>query len=153
DAAVPTWGPTEYVRVVDDLVPVYRPRYVVFVVNAANDWFETVVDNTHRTTARDGWAARRTDAGATPPAPPPWFPGREFVMGPSPLALAWRELFARASTAPAFERPRADMADRLLRELPRIGRPRAGYRSRVTPHALAAARACRAWGCTVVAVA
>jgi hypothetical protein len=155
NAAVPTWGPTEYVRVVDDLVPVYRPRYVVFVANAANDWFETVVDNTRRTTARDGWAARRTDPESTSAssAAPAWFPGRDFVMGRSHLALAWREIFARTAAAPALERPRADMAARLLRELPRIGQPRAGYRSRVTPHALAAARACRAWGCTVVAVA
>lgn len=145
-AAVPTWGPTEYVRALEDLAPVYRPGVVVFVANAANDWFETSVDNTRRTVARDGWAERLT----LPYAAPRWFPGRSFVMGRSHLVLAARELFAHAVEPGA---PPADMATRLLSELPRIGRPQGTRRSRMTPHLLAAADLCRRVGCRVVAVA
>ena len=58
NAAVPTWGPTEYARAAEDLVPRYRPAHVVFVANLANDWVEAHVPNTRRMTARDGWARR-----------------------------------------------------------------------------------------------
>ena len=145
-AAVPTWGPTEYVRALEDFAPVYRPGVVVFVANAANDWFETSVDNTRRTVARDGWAERLT----LPRTTPRWFPGRSFVMGRSHLVLAARELFAHAAEPGA---PPAEMAARLLSELPRIGRPQGIRRSRMTPHLLAAADLCRRLGCRVVAVA
>src|SRR4051812_39514396 len=32
-AAVPSWGPEEYVRAIESLGPVYRPSHVVFVAN------------------------------------------------------------------------------------------------------------------------
>jgi hypothetical protein len=145
-AAVPTWGPTEYVRALEDLAPAYRPGLVIFVANAANDWFETSVDNTRRTVARDGWAERLT----LPRTTPRWFPGRSFVMGRSHLMLAARELFAHAVEAGP---PPAEMATRLLSELPRLGRPHGRLRSRMTPHLLAADALCQRLGCRVVAVA
>src|SRR5262245_53429061 len=39
-AAVPTWGPGEYALALEELAPAFRPRFVVFVANAANDWLE-----------------------------------------------------------------------------------------------------------------
>ena len=149
-AAVPSWGPTEYVRAIESLGPVYRPSHVVFVANAANDWMEVGVPNVRRSTARDGWMVLRPDTGSTGSDALSWLPGRRFLMARSHLVLAARQL---ASHVKARGLPPADAAWRLLRETAtrRPGPP--PRRSRMTPALLAADRACRAIGCRVVAAA
>lgn len=137
-AAVPSWGPAEYVAAVSDLGPSFRPRDVVFVANAANDWFETV-PNTRRTTARDGWAAH---AQAPLPAA---FPFRQFLLGRSHLVLAVRQLthhLGDGEVAPT-------QSARLLRRdaaLPK--KP-----SHLIASLRAAVKACAPVGCRVTAVA
>lgn len=149
-AAVPSWGPTEYLRAVESLGPVYRPTHVVFVANAANDWFEVGVPNARRSTARDGWLVQHAATAADAPR---WFPGRSLLMQRSQLVLAARRLFAHAADRAL---PAADAAQRLLREA-RQPSPRgpggAAHRSRMTEALLEAARACRPLGCRVVAAA
>lgn len=144
DAAVPSWGPAEYVRALAELAPVYRPEVVLFVANAANDWFETSVPNPRRTTAVDGWAVRFDPAMAAPRA----FPGRDFVMGRSHLMLAIRELIAH-SGRPGL--PPADAARQLERDLPALRAPAA--RRRMAAFLAEAQRLCRPLGCEVVALA
>jgi hypothetical protein len=146
DAAVPSWGPAEYVTALAELAPRYRPRTVLFVANAANDWFEAAVPNRKRTTARDGWAARFGDGATAPRA----FPGRAFLMGRSHLVLAARQLAGYIGGA---ELPPSSAALTLARDVSRLRRAEPGHRSPVTPALLAAADACRALGCRVVAVA
>jgi hypothetical protein len=143
DAAVPTWGPAEYLLALRDIGPVYRPRSVLFVVNAANDWFETV-PNTVRTTARDGWAER---PGLPAPA---WFPLRSWLMGRSHLCLAVRQL-ARYIGDP--ELPPVASVLTLEHDLPQLRRRTGGHRSRLTPALVAAVELCRTLGCRVVAAA
>jgi hypothetical protein len=144
-AAVPSWGPPEYVRAIEALAPVYRPSHVVFVANAANDWSEVGVPNARRTTARDGWLVQRTEAVEDAPV---GFPGRRLLMQRSHLILLGRRLAAHARDGAL---PVADAATRLLRE---AARPAVGpHRSRMTPALLAAERACRPLGCRVVAAA
>ncbi len=148
DAAVPTWGPPEYSRVVDELAPTYRPEVVVFVANVANDWFEAKVDNARRTTARDGWAAY--NLVGTPEATD--FPGRRFLFGQSHLVLGVREIMAfgsRQAAPPQATSAAARLVDQ-LRYLIRTDQP---HRSRITRHLLAARDACERWGCRVVTVA
>lgn len=147
DAAVPTWGPPEYARIVDELAPTYRPAVVVFVANVANDWFEAKVDNARRTTARDGWAAYNL-VGTSEPTE---FPGRRFVFGRSHLVLGVREIMAFGSRQAAP--PQAtSAAARLADQLKYLIRTDAPHRSRITRHLLAARDACERWGCRVVTV-
>jgi hypothetical protein len=136
DAGVPTWGPIEYVKVLEELGPRFRPTHVVFVANVANDWLETHVPNSRRTTARDGWAA--SFDGNTPPSAT--FPGRELLFERSHLVLAARELWSHT------QRPmqqRAEMARVLKTRLPELLAPAGPHRSRLTAHALAAHDLCR----------
>ncbi len=144
-AAVPTWGPHEYVAALERLAPTYRPKVVVFVANVANDWFETSLPNRRRITERDGWASRviHTDSEST------WFPFRRFFMGRSHLVYAVRQLFKEGASGPPPAV--AVSANRLVSQLPHLRRPVAGHRSRVTPLLLRAARACARLGCRVVA--
>ncbi len=142
DAAVPSWGPSESVLAVEEYAPRYRPHYVLFVANAANDWFETV-PNTLRTSARDGWAAR--------PGPPPIaFPGRELLLGRSHLTLAMAQLTHHLGGP---ELPPAESIYRLVRDLPELRRVEGAHRSRLAAPLLAAVQGCQKVGCTVVAVA
>ena len=151
DAAVPTWGPPEYARILDELAPRFRPEAVVLVANVANDWFEAKVPNRQRTTARDGWAAYRlvgTEA-------PTWFPLRSFLLGRSHLVLGVREILheARARTS-RREAPRvASAARRLADELPHLVRRDPPHRSRLTRHLLDARDACERHGCRLVTAA
>lgn len=145
NAAVPTWGPGEYVAALRELGPVYRPETVVFVANLANDWFEAKQPNTTRTTARDGWASHRV----AEQEPATDFPGRRFLMGRSHLVFAIRELLADREGLPPYA---AASAQRLVNDLKWLRQPHEGYRSRVSPHLAAAKEACEALGCTVVAV-
>lgn len=145
NAAVPTWGPTEYAMVMEELVPRYQPRWVIFVANVANDWFESVVPNTKRTSARDGWARRVSTSDAAPTA----FPGRRWLMSRSHLMYVIRSI--RAQVDP--ERlPQAQAAELLLEQFDQIHRPRAGYRSIVGAHVARARDLCERWGCEVVVV-
>ena len=144
-AAVPSWGPPEYVRAIEVLGPVYRPSHVVFVANAANDWSEAGVPNARRSTAQDGWLVQRADRAEDAPA---WFPGRSFLMQRSHLVLAARRLAAHARDGVL---PAADAARRLLREAAQSAQPNA--RARMTAALLAADRACQQLGCRVVAAA
>lgn len=140
DAAVPSWGPGESVLALRDLGPAYRPRTVLFVANAANDWFESV-PNRDRTTARDGWAARPGE-----PAPA-WFPLRGWLLGRSHLVLAVRQLAHHIGDA---ELPPVDPVLALVRELPELRAVPAPYRSRLTPALEEAVKACRPLGCAVM---
>lgn len=145
NASVPSWGPSEYLLALSEWVPLHRPRYVLFVANAANDWFETV-PNIRRTTARDGWAAR----AGTPEES--WFPFRSFLLGRSHLVLAIRQL-ARHLGDP--ELPPAVAALRLKKDIAQL-RPRhrpEGFRSPLTPSLRTASDACAKLSCQLVAVA
>ncbi|MCB9788522.1 MAG: hypothetical protein H6744_17710 [Deltaproteobacteria bacterium] len=147
NAAVPTWGPPEYLRALAELAPVYRPETVVFTANVANDWTEVHVPNARRTTARDGFAAYQLHGAEAVTE----FPGRAWLFGRSHLFLAVRRLLA-ATTAERPPEPAA-AARRLLADLPRLSRPDGPHRSRLTAPLLAARELCRPLGCRVVLLA
>jgi hypothetical protein len=142
NAAVPSWGPTEYVLAIEALTH-GEVADVVFVANVANDWAEVDTPNTRRTTARDGWAvaahpALRDRGGAS-------FPGRAWLFGRSHLVYAARLVTDRA-VGPAA--PRAEPVDRLVDRLDELrARGRDGFRSRMTRHVVAARDACARLGC------
>jgi hypothetical protein len=144
DAAVPSYGPHEYVHVAKRLVPELRPDLVVFVANVANDWWEANADNTRRSTARDGWLVSR----AVQPEPPLDFPGRRFLLGRSHLVLAARRVAAHAAST--FD-PAVPI--RLLSDLDRLAASRDGHRSRITPFLLSTQRVAEAHGAKLIAVA
>lgn len=140
DAAVPSYGPHEYVLQAKRLVPELRPTHVLFVVNLANDWWESNVDNTRRSTARDGWLVSRSGGDGAPLL----FPGRRFLLGRSHLVLAFRRLAAHASAAPAARTPA-----RLLRDLETLrSKPK-----RFTPFLAAADRVATEHGAKLLAAA
>lgn len=143
-AAVPTWGPQEYVAIAKELVPVYRPQVVVYVANVANDWFEAPVSNTIRTTERDGWAAQVL-AGSEPPTA---FPGRRMLLGRSHLVYAMRQAWRGGSSK--VQEARGISAHRLLKELPRLRLPSKGFHSRISSHVAEVRDLCATQGCTVV---
>lgn len=86
NAAVPTFGPVEMERMLEDELPARKPRLVVYVVNAYTAFFEASRPNVERHGELDGWAVRRERLPAAPAA----FPGRAFLFGRSHLALAAR---------------------------------------------------------------
>lgn len=154
--AVPSWGPPEYAMAVAEWAPRLHPTHVVFVANAANDWFETTVPNARRTTTIDGWAARWF-----PGMPQPrWFPGRELLLRHSHLALAARELWEHHASQGGELAP-SDAAAMLVRDVDRLRSRRddddvgagPGTRSRLAPALRATAAACRPHDCLVVAAA
>lgn len=141
-AGVPTWGPFEYVRVMNELVPKYRPERVVFLVNGANDWDEAPFANVHRTSARDGWAvmvAGLEDATD--------FPGRRWFLGRSHLILAVRMLLN-----PPKRGLHESLAMRFVNELPKYTADVAPHRTRLGRHLAAARGVCRRFGCELVPV-
>ncbi len=138
-AAVPSWGPHESALALEDLAGLVRPTQVVFVANAANDWFEGR-PNVQRTAARDGWAALPTDAAPRP------FPGRGWLYGRSHLVLAGRQLMHFIGTS---ESPSAVMPQRLAREVERLR----GSPSPLAPALARVVDTCRRSSCRVVAVA
>jgi hypothetical protein len=140
DAAVPSYGPHEYVAQIRRIAPDLEPELIVIVVNLANDWWEANVPNTRRSTARDGWIESLGRRGGHD------FPGRRFLLGRSHLVLAMRRTarFATMDASPAAPA-------RLVRDLDDLRRPRGEHRSRVTPFILEARRA--AGGAEVVVVA
>lgn len=86
NAGVPTYGPPEYLAVLDELLAARKPTTVVLVVNFANDLFEIDTPNAERHAVWDGWAVRRETAPAEVTA----FPGRRWLMSRSHLVLAAR---------------------------------------------------------------
>ena len=83
NAAVPSWGPGEYVAVVRELATTHRPTHLIFVANVANDWLESEAPNRLRTSERDGWLV----PGHPQLEKPVDFPGRDFLLGRSHLGL------------------------------------------------------------------
>lgn len=139
NAAVPSWGPSEYVQVVRDLAETHQPTHLIFVANVANDWMESAAPNRLRTTERDGWlVAVHPDVQE-----PTEFPGRAFLMGRSHLVYAVRKIASHAATTAP---PRAANVNQLVERLAEL---RDGG-SRMTRHLLAAREAC---ACTVIATA
>lgn len=91
NAGVPTWGPVEYRRVLDELLPARKPKTVVYVVNFVNDPFEAARPNTERHAVWDGWAVRKETA----PAETQKFPGREVLFRQSHAVFALRQWLHR----------------------------------------------------------
>lgn len=87
NAGVPTWGPPEFAKIIDELGPRRHPKTIVYVVNFANDAFEANHPNPERHVAWDGWAVRRETA----PSKIRQFPGKELLFRSSHLVLAWRK--------------------------------------------------------------
>ncbi|MDQ3034982.1 MAG: hypothetical protein M3Y87_21420, partial [Myxococcota bacterium] len=92
-AAVPTWGPREYLAIQREVLERAAARgapftHVVLVLNVANDWHEMGVPNARRTTARHGWAVRPTPADAARASDDD--PLRSWLLGRSHLAYAVR---------------------------------------------------------------
>jgi hypothetical protein len=143
NAGVPTWGPEEQALAGEDLVPSYRPAWVVFMVNLANDWQEAKLANVARTGAKDGWA---THLLGKPPEEPSWFPFRRWFMGKSHLVYAVRHLHAAAGPPPAP----AVSAERLMKDMRHLVKPDGPHRSRITKHLARVIEVCRAQGCRVL---
>ena len=141
-AAVPSWGPHESSLALAELGPRFRPTQVVFVANAANDWFETV-PNLRRTSAEDGWAASPGPRGTA-------FPFRSFLFGRSHLVLAARQV---AKVIGQAELPPAELALRLGRDLDRLRTGHAPWRSPLGASLAETVELCRKLSCEVVAVA
>lgn len=145
NAAVPTWGPAEYVSAIEKWAPVYHPRTVLFVGNMANDWFEAKMPNNHRTAARDGWSTTyRRDRPE-----PTWFPGRLWLFSRCHLYFFVREIGVTLQQGPMP----AQSAKLLLKDLPKLRARRGAFRSRLGPFLAQAQAACARHGCTVVAAA
>ncbi len=141
-AAVPSWGPNESLIALAELGPRFHPTDVVFVANAANDWFETV-PNARRTTAQDGWAASPGPRGAD-------FPFRSFLLGRSHLVLAARQL---ARVMGEAELPPAATVLRLGNALKQLREGHAPWRSPLGAPLAQAAELCRGLSCELIAVA
>jgi SGNH hydrolase-like domain, acetyltransferase AlgX len=136
DAAVPTWGPTEYARITEELAPTGRPDVVVYVVNVGNDFREALIPNRLRTTARDGWAVPPSHAGDDEVE----FPGRAWLFGRSHLVYATRQVLGRATSVAPI---RADAPLHLVDELGTLTRATPPDRSRLGPFLAASREACR----------
>ncbi len=86
NAGVPTYGPTEYLAVLEETLAARHPSAVVLVLNFSNDPFEVNTPNTERHAVWDGWAVRKETA----PDAVFEFPGRRWLMSRSHLVLAVR---------------------------------------------------------------
>jgi len=87
NAGIPTYGPIEYEAVAKRLLEQRHAKTVVYVVNFANDLFETERPNTTRHGVWDGWAVRKE----TMPAEVAQFPGRAWLYRSSHAFFAWRK--------------------------------------------------------------
>ena len=96
NAGTPTWGPPEYLSVIDELVAARHPKTVVVVINFANDLFERDRPNTGRHRIWDGWAARVETA----PVDVTDFPGRHWLFSQSHAVFALRRAMADVATEP-----------------------------------------------------
>ncbi len=96
NAGVPTYGPPEFLRVVERSLAARQIGTVVYVVNLANDLFEAERPNTARHVNWDGWAVRRERAPASVVA----YPGRALLMRESHAVYALRRwLYGGAAAA------------------------------------------------------
>lgn len=96
NAAVPTFGPIEMERMLEDQIPARKPKTILYVVNAYNDFFEADRPNTERHTELDGWAVRKESALGDEGS----FPGRGWIYGKSHLGVAFHR-YRRASAQPS----------------------------------------------------
>jgi hypothetical protein len=149
--AVPSWGPIELALAAEDWVPRLRPKTVVFFANIANDWPEANVPNAERSTARDGWLARRRPD--LTPETLTGFPGRRWLLARSHLVFSLRALRALRAKRPATELTLgAPAAERMLTQVGELSAPRGDDRSRLTGLVRRAVRACKARCRVVVAI-
>lgn len=88
NAAVPTYGPEEYLSTVEAVLAERPVGHVVIVLNASNDFFELGRPNRERHRIWDGWAVR----AETAPELVEDFPGRAWLYGRSHAFFAWRRL-------------------------------------------------------------
>jgi hypothetical protein len=86
NGGVPTYGPEEYLAVLDELLGASDARTGVLVVNLANDLFEIGRPNVDRHAVWDGWAVRIETAPQAVWA----LPGRQWLMSQSHLVHALR---------------------------------------------------------------
>lgn len=86
NGGVPTYGPGEYTAVVREMLEKRTPSTVVYVINMANDLFETERPNHERHAVWDGWAVRIETA----PKETAEFPGRRWLMTRSHAMYALR---------------------------------------------------------------
>lgn len=86
NGGVPTYGPGEYTAVVREMLEQRTPGTVVYVINMANDLFETERPNRERHAVWDGWAVRIETA----PDQINEFPGRRWLMARSHAVYALR---------------------------------------------------------------
>lgn len=91
---VPTYGPVEYLALIDEIAA-REPSDIVVVLNFANDLFEIDQPNTTRHVVLDGWAVR----GAQVPAHVN-FPGRAWLFQRSHLVYAARRLLHQGEAEP-----------------------------------------------------
>jgi hypothetical protein len=88
NGGVPTYGPEEYLLVMEELCASQKPEAVVAVINFANDLFELGRPNTQRHRVWDGWAVR----AETAPESVVEFPGRRWLFSRSHTVYALRRL-------------------------------------------------------------
>ncbi|MFT5682260.1 MAG: hypothetical protein ACI8RZ_003178 [Myxococcota bacterium] len=88
NGGVPTYGPEEYLLVIEELCASQSPSAVVLVLNFANDLFELGRANTQRHRVWDGWAVRAETAPESVVA----FPGRRWLFSQSHAVYALRRL-------------------------------------------------------------
>jgi len=101
---VPTYGPDEYLALIDEIAP-RKPALIVLAINFANDLFELGAPNRGRHVVLDGWAVRGDTAPTTLP-----FPGRSWLFQRSHLVFAARELLHRPTQVEgAIDTPSTDL--------------------------------------------
>ena len=93
NGGVPTYGPDEYLAVVDAIATGRKLKSVVLVINFSNDLFEVHQPNRNRHAVWDGWAVRTETA----PASVTWFPGRSWLYSRSHAFFALRKLLHQAT--------------------------------------------------------
>ncbi len=119
NGGVPTYGPEEYLRAMDELLGASDARTAVLVINFANDLFELGRPNATRHAAWDGWAVRIETA---PDPAEVWaLPGRGWLMSQSHLVHALRRWW-HGPTAPDAGLPsEGDWEDVLAQSLAPAG--------------------------------
>lgn len=96
NGGVPTYGPQEYTAVAEELLEGRDIGTLVYVVNMANDFFESDRPNRERHAVWDGWAVRAELAPETVMD----FPGRRWLYGGSHSFYALRRWLNDDAPAP-----------------------------------------------------